>query len=193
MMSDHRKTRCRSNTPGDAHELTFSCYQRWPLLNNDRTRRWVVDALDRARHAWNFELWAYVIMPEHMHVLLYPRSPSYDISNILKAIKLSVSRRVTRVLRNESLPLLDRLRVTWPNGRQEYRFWQQGGGYDRNLYEDKVILASIEYMHFNPVARGLVDEPTDWKWSSARWYEGLDDVVLEMDGSDTLDACFGGL
>jgi putative transposase len=107
--------------------------------------------------------------------------PDYEISRILKSIKLSVSRRAIGFLKTHSPVWLDRLKVTWPNGRTEYRFWQQGGGYDRGIYEDRVVLASIEYFHMNPVAAGLVEAPTDWRWSSARWYAGMDGVLLEMD------------
>lgn len=178
-----RKTRRCFNDEGHAHELTFSCYKGLPLLSKDRSRQWFVDSLDRARRKWQFELWAYVIMPEHVHVLLYPTLMDYDISTILKGIKLSVSRRAVRFLRANSPAFLKRLKVTRPGGRVEHRFWEQGGGYDRNIFKEKVAWASIDYIHNNPVRRGLCDIPTDWPWSSARWYEGLDDVVLAMDGT----------
>ena len=91
----HRKLRRSWNEPGHAHELTFSCYRRSPLLSKDLPRSWFIAALDRARHRWNFALWAYVIMPEHAHVLLYPRQPGYQISSILKSIKQPVSQHAT--------------------------------------------------------------------------------------------------
>ncbi|MBN2559840.1 MAG: hypothetical protein JXQ75_02780 [Phycisphaerae bacterium] len=176
-----RKTRQCFNDEGHAHELTLSCHQGLPLLSKDRSRRWLIDALDRARRKWRFELWAYVIMPEHIDALLYPVGPAYDMSAILKGIKLSVSRRAVRFLRTNAPAFLERLKVTRPGGRAEHRFWAQGGGYDRNIHSEKAAWASVEYIHMNPVRRGLCDGPTDWRWSSARWYAGLDDVVLEMD------------
>ena len=51
-----------------------------------------------------------------------------------------------------------------------FRFWQEGPGYDRNLTRPAMALAAIDYLHNNPVRRGLVKEPLDWKWSSARYY-----------------------
>ncbi|MEK6643299.1 MAG: transposase [Planctomycetota bacterium] len=177
------KLRRAFNDTGHAHELTFCCYQRLPLLSKDRTREWFIEALEFARSRWTFELWAYVIMPEHVHVLLYPTSTHYDISLILKSIKLSVSRKAMHYLKKNAPHWLDKLKVVWPDGRIEHRFWQQGGGYDRNIYSEKVAWASINYIHENPVRRGLVDSKTDWRWSSARWYEGLDNVVLAMDGA----------
>lgn len=74
MLTSHRKTRRAWDEPGHAHFLTYSCYQRLPLLSRDRTRRWVIEAMDRTRRKLDVHLWAYVIMPEHVHVLLRPLS-----------------------------------------------------------------------------------------------------------------------
>ena len=176
-----RKTRKSSSELGQAHELTFSCYHRMPLLSKDRTRQWVVDALDQARRSLQFDLWAYVIMPEHVHVLLLPRTEPYDVAKILKRIKQPVGQRAIAYLRKNAPAWLDHLRVTRANGRTEYRFWQQGGGYDRDVTRAETSWACVEYIHANPVRRGLVASPTDWAWSSARWYAGIENAKLEMD------------
>ncbi len=81
----------RYDIPGDTHFITFSCYQRLPLLNKDRSREWMIDAIQRAQEKMMFDLWAYVIMPEHVHFVIYPINNS-KISSILKTIKQSVSR-----------------------------------------------------------------------------------------------------
>jgi putative transposase len=65
--------------------------------------------------------------------------------------------------------------------RLRQRFWQRGGGYDRNITSTEALPAVIEYIHANPVRRGLVARAEDWEWSSARWYAGLRPVKLEMD------------
>ena len=181
MNEDHRKTRRTCNEPGHAHELTFSCYRRWPLLSKDRTRSWLVQALNQARQRWQFDIWAYVIMPEHAHILVWPRSASYDISLILKSIKQPVARRAMSFLRATAPTWLERLKVVRPSGRTEYRFWQQGGGYDRNVVREDAAWQIIDYIHLNPVRRGLVERSEDWPWSTAGWYAGLRPVVLEPD------------
>jgi putative transposase len=178
----YRKVRKSVNEPGDAHELTFTCYKRLPLLSKDRTRLWFVNALDQARDRWKFDLWAYVIMPEHAHVLLAPREAEYDISLILKAIKQSVARRAIDFLRAEGRDWLEHLAVPTSKDVTEYRFWQAGGGYDRNIDQARTAWNSVEYIHRNPVRRGLVRAPCEWEWSSARWYAGEADVRLRMDG-----------
>src|SRR5262249_17301291 len=58
-------------------------------------------------------------------------------------------------------------------GRVERLFWQSGGGFVRNIVEPRTLMAMIDCIHMNPVRRGLVERPTDWKWSSAGWYAGV--------------------
>ncbi len=55
-------------------------------------------------------------------------------------------------------------------GRLAFRFWQEGPGYDRNLFSAQAIEASVVYIHMNPVRRGLRHQATDWKWRSARYH-----------------------
>jgi putative transposase len=176
-----RKTRIAYDEPGHAHELTFSCYRGLTMLGKDRTRLWLVQALDDARQRRAFDLWAYVIMPEHAHVLILPRRSDYRIAMILKAIKQPVARKAMAYLRAATPHWMERLKVAKPDGRVEYRFWQQGGGYDRNIHTAETAWAAVEYIHNNPVRRGLADCATAWEWSSAGWYAGDAHVRLKMD------------
>jgi len=179
------RKRCRRyDEPGHAHALTFSCYRRLPLLSKDRTRRWLIEAIDEARSLACFDLWAYVIMPEHAHLLLVPRSTTGGISQILWRIKRPVGRKAIAFLDSTSPGWLNRLTVVGPDGARERRFWQAGGGYDRNIVKPETAWKLVEYLHLNPVRRGLVERPEDWEWSSARWYAGIRPVQLEID--DTL-------
>jgi len=186
-MSANRPTRqkyktCRRyNTPGDAHSLTFNCFHGEAFLSKDRTRFWLIDALRKARERLGFDIWAYVIMPEHCHILLFPRQPAYSISGILEAIKLPVTRRARNYLQRRAPESLQMMRDQQPNGQVAYRFWQRGGGHDRNLFEPEAIHGEIEYIHNNPVRRGLVAHAEDWLWSSAAWYAGAQDVPLVPD------------
>jgi putative transposase len=72
--------------------------------------------------------------------------------------------------------------VTVPEGRRvRHRFWQPGRGYDRNITSIEALRAMMDYLHANPVRRGLVARVEDWEWSSARWYAGLRPEKLEID------------
>jgi len=163
------KTCRRYNELGHAHALTFSCYQRLPLLSKPRSCQWLADAIILARQQHAFHVWAYVFMPEHAHLLIWPTGP-YDISKILATIKQSVVRKAIPWLRVHSPAFLPRLLDQQPSGKRSYRFWQRGGGYDRNLTEPPTIFAEIDYMHGNPLRRGLCLGAEDWFWSSAADY-----------------------
>ncbi|MEW5883614.1 MAG: transposase [Armatimonadota bacterium] len=169
------KLRKNYNDPGHAHELTWSCYRRMTLLRSDLACQLVADAINKARITYNFAVWAYVFMPEHVHLLIHPRELSYDIALIRKAIKQASSQRAISHLKKRNPDALDRLKVVNAQGVVSHRFWQQGGGYDRNLVSPEAIRAAIDYIYRNPVRRGLSDDIFGWKWSSARaFHDGGD-------------------
>ncbi|GAC1473209.1 MAG: transposase [Isosphaeraceae bacterium] len=180
-MASHYKTVRRVHEPGDCHEITFSCYRRMPLLTDDAWRRMLAQCVERALRGHDFRLVAFVFMPEHVHLLVYPttREPRLDL--LLKAIKRPFSFRVKQALATAQSPLLDALTVRERPGVERFRFWQEGGGYDRNLYTESAVLASIEYIHLNPVRKRLCEKAVQWKWSSASRYDptrGGDDPDL---------------
>ena len=183
------KRRVRFNEPGQPRELTFSCYRHYAFLGRDRTREWFCEALDEARRKLAYQLWAYVVMPEHVHVL-YPGDAPDQMAAFLQAVKEPVARKAIRHLKDHASEWLTR--VTVPEGRRlRHRFWQPGGGYDRNITSIEALRAMIDYIHANPVRRGLVARAEDWEWSSARWYAGLRTVKLEMDGSMLAELAMG--
>ena len=144
------------NDPGHAHELTFSCYNRFKFLAAERTCQWLADELELARTKLGFHLWAYVFMPEHVHLIVYPIRPKYEIASILKAIKEPVGRRAVSYLRSHApqwIPRITRCR----GQRSESHFWESGGGFDSNTTEPEVLWRMIEYIHLNPVRRSLVE------------------------------------
>jgi putative transposase len=162
MQPPKRKRVHSYNEPGHAHELTFSCFHGLQLLSKDRTRQWFISAMRCARRDLKLDLWAYVIMPEHVHVLLWPRESTYEIRKVRTALKAPVTHRALRFLRSTAPQFLEKLKDVQPSGDVHYRFWQRGGGYDRNVFEAATLLQMIEYIHNNPVRRGLVEKPTDW-------------------------------
>jgi putative transposase len=165
-----RRTHRRNyNLPGHAHELTFSCYRRFAFLRSDRTCHWLAEAINAARLALNFDLWAYVFMPDHVHLIACPREVGYDIAEIRRAIKEPVARRAIAFLRRESPEWIDKL-TRRRGSRTETLFWQSGGGYDRNITAPRTLARMIDYLHLNPVRKGLVVSAAHWHWSSARWY-----------------------
>ena len=175
-----RKRRRRFDEPGHARELTFSCYHGYQFLSRDRTRLWFLEELESARRKWSFDLWAYVLMPEHVHVLICPRGAKLEAGKIAGQIKESVARRAIAHIEANAPEWLSRITVR-EGQRIRRRFWQPGGGYDRNVVEPSTAHEMIAYLHANPVRRGLVALAEDWEWSSARWYAGIRPVRIEID------------
>ena len=121
-------------------------------------------------------------MPEHAHLLTVPERWEYKTSKFLKSVKKGVSQHAMSFLeKQQRSDWLERLTHRYPGGKVERHFWQPGGGYDRNIVAPGAFLSSIRYIHANPLRRGLVSDPLDWEWSSARWWEGDRDVKLAMD------------
>jgi putative transposase len=166
----HRKRVQHYDRPGHAHELTFSCYDRRPLLADDHLKRLFSHSIDQATENHGFDLVAFVYMPEHVHLLVFPLSPEAEIEGLLYAIKRPFSYRVKQHLIQAGSPLVNELTIRERPGKQAFRFWQEGGGYDRNLVHLGSLLASAEYIHRNPVRRGLCSSPEQWKWSSWFFY-----------------------
>src|SRR5262245_11655787 len=101
------------------------------------------ESIQNAKTNWNFKLHAFVIMPEHVHLLVYPIESDPKIDNFLKAIKRPFSYRIKKILEASNSELLQRLTVQERPGIATFRFWQEGPGYDRNLNNPKTVLASI--------------------------------------------------
>jgi putative transposase len=137
-------------------------------------------ALELGRTQGKYDLWAYTIMPEHVHVVLLPHAGA-RIAEILTTLKQSVSKRALLWLRENAPHFLKRLEDVQPNGRRAFRFWQRGGGYDRNLRTVEDVYEKIEYIHNNPVRRGLVTAAADWTYSSACAWETGEDRPIAID------------
>lgn len=150
---------------GDLHFITFSCFERRPFLQSKRARNLFVKILGEVRARSGFRLLGYVLMPEHVHLLI-DESPKATPAKVIQVLK----QRVSRILRGKrrrapgqlSLPFGDDL-------ARRKRFWQRRY-YDFNVYSKEKLLEKLNYMHRNPVERGLVLHPRDWPWSSWSFY-----------------------
>ncbi len=173
-MTGHRKLVKHFHEPGDCHELTFSCYRQLPLLVDDEWRKMLCLTIDRAIENHHFRLVAFVLMPDHVHLLVLPTTTEVHLDELLFAIKRAISYRIKQRLIESGSPLLEKLTVRERPGKMSFRFWQEGRGYDRNLFTEQIVLNSIGYIHHNPVRRGLVSQPCDWNVTglfggSRRW------------------------
>jgi putative transposase len=183
----YTKKRMSYDIPGQAHELTFSCYQNRQFLKSETICGFFIESLKRAKEKHNFDIWAYVIMPEHIHLLIFPQEQKYFIAKILQSIKQSSSKKAISYFKHSVPEMLERLTIDQKD--RKYRFWQDGGGYDRNVYSN-ALKEMVTYIHNNPIRRGLVDNPEDWKWSSAgEWTNpGTGPIAIDRASFPVLDS-----
>jgi putative transposase len=148
----------RYQTSGSHHFITFTCYHRFPYLNDDHARQIFEDTLETLRVRHNFFLFGYVLMPNHVHLLL-SEPKNHLLADTLRALKTETSKKLKQ--------------------NRPY-FWQRRY-YDRNIITQSEFVEKLRYIHRNPVADGLVEKPEDWPWSSYRhWLSGeLGTVEIE--------------
>jgi putative transposase len=146
----------------DLHFITFSCYRRLPLLKTARARDLFVQELGKVRDEMGFRLVGYVVMPEHVHLLIgEPKQGT--LSSVLHKLKLRVSRKMRKQRRHRTAA---QLRLPFKEeGGASRAFWQ-ARFYDFNVYSRGKMKEKLHYMHANPVIRGLVKHPREWPWSS---------------------------
>ncbi len=141
-----------------------------PLLTNDSWKECLAKYVTAAGEETAIELMGFVFMPEHVHLLVYPKAANPSISLYLARLKQPFSKHIKGILVGQHSRLLSKLMVRERPGKECFRFWQEGPGFDRNLFSPEAISSSLEYIHNNPVSRGLCRRVVDWKWSSARYY-----------------------
>jgi putative transposase len=141
---------------GDLHFVTFSCYQRRPYLAFRAARNLFEEALEQMRQRYEFYVIGYVVMPEHVH-LLVSEPASFPLAKALLALKLSISKKSS-----------------------QRPFWQPRY-YDFNVFSSGKHVEKLRYIHRNPVKRGLVAEPIDWRWSSFRHYATGERGTVEIE------------
>ena len=163
---------------GTARVVTFSCFHRYRLLREPKVIRAFLAELGTLRER-GIGVLGYVIMPDHVHLVLLPPDDG----------KLGVEiARLESISAREMLPILEGVpgqaldRLVARRGEEVRRVFWQRRCYDHNCRTPETVREKIYYGHKNPVIRGLVKTPTDWPWSSYRWYMGLDGVELEIDG-----------
>ena len=169
----------------DLHFLTASVYRRTPIFNSERFKRQFVATLAELRAERGFRLLGYVLMPEHFHLLVWP-SEAANPSQIMQRLKGCTARFILKTLRQERRHRwCSRMlrRFTLPatvHDEASCRVWQRRF-YDMNIWTEKKQLEKLDYMHNNPVVRGLVSSASEGPWSSWRFYFLEDKSIIAMD------------
>lgn len=164
----------RFQNTGQTHFVTFSCYHHRPLFPTGASRELFEWMLERIRRICRLRVYAYVVMPDHIHLLVSePERESLAVA--LKRLKQGVSRRLINstgggplkpAVGAEGGPLKPDVGLS---GEKAAHFWQKRY-YDFNVRNHEQFVEKLHYIHQNPVKAGLCEHPEDWEWSSFRHY-----------------------
>jgi len=159
------------------HFITFSCYRRLALLRTVRARNAFLIVLNEVRGRYRFVVVGYVVMPEHVHLLIGEPEKA-NPSVVVQVLKQRVSRRLRGRMRGKSA---GRQLLLWRDVGVSRSFWQRRF-YDFNVWSRKKRIEKLNYMHMNPVKRALVTNAKLWAWSSYRFYQYEEESLCTPDG-----------
>jgi len=148
---------------GQSRFLTLSCYHRKVGFNSPDACDLFIQCLEDMRRRFALCIYGYAVMPEHVHLLISEPEDA-PVADAIHFLKLSFAKR---------------LRSQRP-ATESGSFWQKRY-YDRNVRDAQEFTVKLRYLHRNPVKRGLVREPAEWKWSSFRHYALRESGIVEIE------------
>ncbi|NOQ43959.1 MAG: hypothetical protein GQ560_05805 [Dehalococcoidia bacterium] len=156
-----------------AHFITTNTYKHYPFFRDQKLSQILLEELGFYSGKLGFVLVGYVIMPDHVHLLLWwdsEENPKLGISNIMSRIKTMTSKRAKRYLfYGGGTEYVGKLADVGQPTQGSFKLWQPGF-YDFNIFSDEKLLEKLDYIHSNPVRAGFVLSPRDYKWSSYKEY-----------------------
>jgi len=166
----------------DTYFVTCTVVKWLPLFTKPEMAETILNSLRYLHEQDRLALHAYVIIENHIHFI----ATTDRFSDELRNFKSFTVKRILRLFKlSGSSFYLDLMRFSKKTHKtdQTYQVWQEGS-HPIAMTDEKVLRQKIEYIHFNPVRRGYVDQPEDWRYSSARDYSGnlsfwIDCPVLE--------------
>lgn len=164
---------------GAAYYYITGTFTEWlPLLNNDAVRSIVCEEVARALAECGGVVSAYVLMPTHLHLLGYLPGET-DLHRFCRRWRGRSARRIIDLAKaRDSVRVLEIL-ARHANGPSSYAVWKEQAR-SLPIRTREKLYAMVDYIHANPVRKGLVAHPADWEFSSYRFYECEEAGVLEV-------------
>jgi putative transposase len=153
-----------------------------PVFTSDIYFNAIIDSLKYCQANKGLNLIAYVIMPEHIH-LVTSNLEEINLSDIMRDFKRFTSKEISHQLKIDNKHLLLEAMEGFAHkgkGNTEYKVWQDGF-HPESIYSEMFLQQKIDYIHLNPVRRGLVSKPENWLYSSARNYISSDETIITVD------------
>jgi len=153
------------------HFLTCTIVGWLPVFTRPETVQIIFDSWQFLQEHGRLQIHGYVILENHLHLI----ASGIELAKEIGDFKSYSARQILDYLEaKKATTLLDQLK--WHKAKHKtdrtYQLWQEGS-HPQEISTEEIMWQKLEYMHNNPVKRGYVDEPTHWRWSSARNYAGL--------------------
>ncbi len=170
-------SRSRYKVYNDAYPYFFTCtVVDWlPVFTRREAVQIVLDSWTFLQDQNRLRLYAYVVLENHLHFI----ASAANISEQVGDFKSYTARRLIDLLKQSGAKtLLDQLafRKSAHKTDRQYQLWQEGSQ-PKEIAGETMMIQKIEYIHNNPVKRGYVDDPTHWRYSSARNYAGMPGLI----------------
>lgn len=166
---------------GHVFFITTVVYGRLHLFTRPSFIIPLYDSLNFYRCKLNIKLLGYVIMPDHLHLLIWPENAG-RLTDFMRDYKEFTAKRIVRQAEVEGCEswLASFRQAGAETGRAIHKIWQDDF-WERNIYTEQFLRQKLNYLHNNPVRAGLVDEPAKYSYSSSRNYEYNDNTLIDVD------------
>lgn len=168
-----------------AHFLTFQIVGWVDLFTRKQYRDVVIESFKYCQQNKGLNLFAFVIMSNHIHLLA--QSEVGDLSGFIRDFKSYTSKRFVEIIESGNESRCEWMKMVFKyhaklKDNQTYQIWTHEN-HAEHIYSQKFIEQKVQYIHNNPVRSGIVVNPEDYLYSSARNYAGLESVidVIEVD------------
>jgi REP element-mobilizing transposase RayT len=161
------------------HFVTSTTVEWVKVFKCEKYYNILIDAIKFYQAQKRLEIIAYVLLPNHFHLVVY----SKELVNIMKLIKAYSAKEILKLLKKDGeYKILELLRINKKDYKThcDYQFWQEGFK-PKEIFREKMLYQKIKYIHLNPVKLELVTEPAEWRYSSAGFYETGDEGVIKLD------------
>jgi len=155
--------------------ITSSLVEGYPIFSNPQAAQVVLDALNFMQTKRTAKVYAYVIMDNHIHMVVQ----GDNLPKQIQTFKSWTARTIIDFFSdNGHYSQLYKLKKAKNPTHIDsvHQLWQEGF-YPKQIVSDEMMIQKIEYIHNNPVKRGFVDRPEDWRYSSARNYLGMEPLI----------------
>ena len=171
----------RFRIEGSIYYITSVIYNRLEIFTRASFVIPLLDSLSYHRYQYFIKLLGYVIMLDHIHLLIFPKTEQAVI-DFMRDFKRFTSGRITRQAKVEGMSKWVEMFETagTETNRAEYKVWQDSF-WEQSIYTEKFLKQKLDYIHLNPVRAGIVEAAADYPYSSYRNYYLGDNQLIEID------------